>query len=99
MAYVDIYNEAVTVDSSLRKKITVALHKAATDISSESTSTQDHSQRLAWARRVFANPVEWTPKVIWIVMQNSTIAADPAVATDTDVQFVVNSNIANFIRM
>jgi hypothetical protein len=77
----------------------VALHKAASDIATEDPATADHSQRVAWARRVFSDPVEWAEKTVWIVMQNATIAAAPTTATDSDVQFVVNSNIATFLRM
>jgi len=99
MSYTAIYDAAVIADSTLRKKVAVALHKAATDISNESPSAENHSQRLAWARRVFADPVAWAAKAVWIVMQNGTIAADPGAATDADVQSVINSNIANFLKM
>ena len=96
MAYVDIYDAATVADSTLRKKIAVALHKAASDIAVESPATENHSQRLAWARDVFKNPVAWSERVVWIVMQNATVAANPGAATDNDVQFVINSNIATF---
>lgn len=99
MAYVDVYNAAVLTDSLLKKQIAVALHKAASDIAIESPSTQDHAQRLAWARRVFADPVEWADKVAWTILQNATIAASLPNSVDGDVQFVVNSNIANFIKL
>ena len=99
MSYVTIYDSAVVTDSTLRKKIAVALHKAATDISVEDPSTASHSQRIAWARRVFDDPVGWAEKAVWTVMQNGTVQADPTAATDSDVQFVVNSNIATFIKM
>jgi hypothetical protein len=99
MAYTDIYDQAVVADSTLRKQITVALHKAAGDIANESPSTENHSQRLAWARRVFLDTVSWSSKAVWVVMQNATIAANPAAATDNDVQFVVNSNVSNFIKL
>jgi hypothetical protein len=99
MAYVDIYDQATTVDSSLRKKIAVALHKAATDIAVEDPQTANHPQRLAWARRVISDPVGWSEKAVWTIMQNGVIAAAPTTAADNDVQFVVNSNIANFLRI
>lgn len=99
MAYIDVYDQAVDANSTLRKKIAVALHKAATDIAVEDPQTANHPQRLAWARRVISDPVGWSEKAVWTVMQNATIAAAPATATDNDVQFVVNSNVANFIRI
>jgi hypothetical protein len=99
MAYVDIYTEATTADSLLRKQIAVALHKAATDIAAEAENTANHAQRLAWARRVFADPTSWATKVVWTVMQNATIASTVPTTSDSDVQFVVNSNIANFLTL
>jgi len=98
MAYTDIYDAAVVADSTLRKKITVAVQKAATDIVNEDPQTAQHSQRLAWARAVLRDPVVWSGKVVWVILQNPTIAAAPASATDNDVQFVVNSNVNAFIQ-
>ena len=99
MSYTAIYDSAVVADSTLRKKIAVALHKAATDIAAEDQATADHAQRVAWARRVFADPVAWSEKTVGTVMQNATVAANPNTVSDSDVQFVVNSNIATFLRM
>lgn len=99
MAYTDIYDAAVVVNSPLRKRLAVALHKAATDISVEDPQTLNHSQRVAWARKVFADPVGWADKTIWTILQNSTIAATPDTAPDNDVQFAVNSNITAFFNM
>jgi len=99
MSYTAIHDAAVSADSVLRKQIAVALHKAATDIAAEDPATANNSQRVAWARRVFADPVGWAERTVWTVMQNATIAAAPTTATDSDVQFVVNSNIANFLKM
>ena len=99
MAYVDVYDAAVLADSLLKKQIAVALHKAASDIAIEDPATQNHSQRLAWSRRVVADPVEWADKAVWTVLQNATVAASLPNSTDSDVQFVVNSNIANFIKL
>ena len=91
MAYTDIYAAATVADHVLRKQTAVALHKAAVDIINESPATEEHSQRMAWARRVIADPEGWAAKAIWKVLENVTIQAAPTEATDSDVQFVVNS--------
>lgn len=98
MAYIDIYAAATDDTHVLRKQVAVALHKAAVDILNESDATANHAQRMAWARRVFSDPVAWSEKAIWKVLENATIQSAPAAATDNDVQFVVNSAIASFIR-
>ena len=91
MAYTDIYAAATVSDHVLRKQVAVALVKAAVDIVNESAATEDHSQRMAWARRVVSDPLGWAEKAIWKVLENATIQAAPSEATDSDVQFVVNS--------
>ena len=96
MAYIDIYAAATVADHVLRKQTAVALHKAAVDIINESPSTEEHSQRMSWARKVITDPEGWAAKAIWKVLENATIQAAPAAATDNDVQFVVNS-IVNFL--
>ena len=91
MAYIDIYSAATVADHILRKQTAVALHKAAVDVMNEDPATAEHSQRMAWARRVLADPEGWAAKVIWKVLENATIQAAPTTTTDGDVQFMVNS--------
>jgi hypothetical protein len=98
MAYVDIFAAATVTDHVLRKQTAVALHKAAVDILNESAATENHSQRMAWARRVIASPEEWAAKAIWKVLENATIQASPAEASDNDVQFVVNSIVDSLAK-
>lgn len=92
MAYTDVYNAATDPAAALRKQVTVALVKAAADIRNESAGTANHVRRAAWADLVVSDgPTVWADRVIWRVLENATIAAAPATATDNDVQFVVNS--------
>ena len=93
MAYIDIYGAATAADSTLKKQTSVAIAKAATDILNESDATENHNQRLSWARRAQADPIGWADKAIWKVLENATIQSAPEAATDSDVQFVVNSII------
>jgi hypothetical protein len=98
VAYTDIYTAATDATHVLRKQTAVALHKAAVDILNESAATEDHPQRMAWARRVMADPVGWAEKAIWKVLEIATIQAEPTAATDSDVQFVVNAAVSSLMR-
>lgn len=88
---------------SLNQQIEVATVHAANDIESEDTGTPDHANRLAWAQYAVPNSsVSYYP-FAWPVCQNAAILAafkeDPSGAAiqDSDVQFVVNSNVATVI--
>lgn len=99
MAYTDIYTAATDAASTLRQKVAVAIHTAAVAIINEDPGTQNHAQRLRWARQVVdtpSGPVVQAAAHIWEVLENAVIAADPAAATDSDVQFTVNSLIDRF---
>lgn len=99
MAYSDIYTAATDPDHVLRKQVAVAIASAATDILNESSSTENHANRLSWAKKVKLNneaPVNEAGVMIWKVLENATIQASPATAGDSDVQFVVNSLIDTF---
>jgi len=98
MAYADIYAAATVAESSLRQKVAVGLYKSAVDILNESPETEDHAQRMAWSRRVVADPVGWAGKAIWKVLENATIQANPEAATDSDVQFVCNSIVPALMK-
>jgi len=99
MAYTDIYTAATDDTHILRKQVSVAIMKAATDIVNESKGTANHPDRLTWARKVMASnqgPVSEAEVMIWKVLENATIQAAPTTATDSDVQFVVNGLIDTF---
>ena len=91
MAYTDIYTAATNDAHVLRQQVAVAIVKAAVDVINEATNTEDHSQRMAWARRALSDPTGWAAKSIWKVLENATIQSAPTEATDSDVQFVINS--------
>jgi len=97
MAYIDIYNAATVADSSLRKQIIVSIQKAVVDIRNEDGQAAGYAARLIWANRVqnlgFTAMAE---AMIWKVLENGTIQANPPAATDSDVQFVVNSLVPSF---
>jgi hypothetical protein len=88
---------------SIQQQAEVATVHAATDIKNEDSATPDHANRLAWAR--------WTDQAssiaavafMWPICNNpaiiAAVEADHTGATvlDSDVQFVVNSNLDGVI--
>lgn len=92
---------------SLSQQTEVAVITASGDILNEGPETPDDANRKAWARWANDNSsVAWNP-FAWPVAMNpaiqASIAEDPSGkgVNDSDVQFVVNSNldavIADFV--
>jgi hypothetical protein len=99
MSYAAIYTAATDAEGPLRKQVAVAIHKAAVDVRGEDPQTANHTQRRAWSRLVLESPggpARMAETMIWAVLENATIQAAPTTATDSDVQFVVNSLINTF---
>jgi hypothetical protein len=105
-AYTSSYAIRYTIPS-LQQQIEVAAVHSAEDIHNEDPATPNHPNRLAWANWVAKNSsVSWLA-FSWPVALNPTIQAsvqaDPSgqSVADSDVQFVVNSNleavIADFV--
>jgi hypothetical protein len=93
---------------NIQQQIEVAVVTASSNIMNEDAAAPDHENRLAWATCANKNSsVAWNP-FAWPVGMNpaiqASIAADPSGygVNDSDVQFVVNSNldsvIADFIK-
>ena len=97
--YTDIHDAATDPAHVLRKQVATALFKTAGDVMNESDATEDHPQRLAWARRVIADPVSWAEATIWLVLQNATIQAAPTTSTDDAVQFVTNGLVSSLMKV
>ncbi len=96
MTYSAIY--AASTDTTFQGRCAVALWKAAQDILAEDAQTPNHAQRVNWARTALAGRLEITPQQLAVqVLRNPTIAADPAAASDGDLQFQVNSILADLL--
>lgn len=99
MAYADIYN-AANDTAIFQPRCQVAMWKAAQDILNEAENTPDHSRRVAWATNVMRDSVSITPKQLAMqVLRNSVIAANPGASTDNDIQFQVNSVLADLLTI
>lgn len=96
MAYADIYNAAN--DSLFQGRCLVASWIAAGDIINEATNTSNHATRLDWANKVLSDRANLTHlQLAMQVLRNSTIAANPGAALDSDIQFQVNSIVPALI--
>ena len=95
--YIEI--TALINDSTLRQKIAVACIVAAENIRTEDAGTANHTNRLAWARRVYNSPTgvadEMIPSVI--VQNRALTAAQITAATDTGIQTAVDAAVAAFV--
>ena len=90
MALLDTYH-LMNSDGDLWRKVEAAALGAATSIRYEDPLTANHAARLTWANTVFADPKAWTVDNKTKVLENATVKAAGNSATDSDVQFVVNS--------
>ena len=93
MSYTAIYDAATGESAILRKQVTVAIVKAATDMLNDPGQSEP---RRSWSAEVIAVPGAAkgiAKSAMWKVLENATILAAPDTATDSDVQFVVNSII------
>lgn len=101
MALADIYNAWRGESGLLKAKFIAACLVAAYNITQEDGGTANHVNRLAWANAViYGTTAEVEAKALqhlrYAVASNATIQAAGDGATDSDVQFVVNSQIDTF---
>ena len=98
MAYSDIF--AAANDVTFQGRCLVATWKAAQDILTEAANTPNHQARIDWATRVLQDHANITPRQLAMqVLRNATIAANPSASTDSDLQFQVNSVLADLISI
>lgn len=96
MAYIDVYNAAVDV-VTFQPRCLVAMWKAAQDIQNDTNASQ---LRKDWASAVLTDRARVTPRQLaMLVLSNASIAANPATATDGDIQFQVNSIVDRLVSL
>ena len=64
--YAELYS--LNNKSALRNKVMVACMIAAEAIMAELVSTDNHANRLLWAKAVFANPATEAKRMFWAVL-------------------------------
>lgn len=96
------YDELLTAsqNDALNKKVRVAVFIAAEVVRTESVSTQNHANRLLWAKSVFSDPRAAAEKMIWAVLAQNKDASLAAItgASDTQVQSAVNAAVDVFAQ-
>lgn len=98
MAYADIYNAAN--DAIFQGRCQVATWKAAQDVLTEDPGTTNHAARLDWANRVLKDSANVTARQLAVqVLRNTTIASNPGASSDGDIQFQVNSVLADLVTI
>lgn len=96
MAYIDIYT--ASNDATFQGRCLVAAWTAAGDIINEATNTTNHASRLDWANKVLRDSANISHRQLAMqVLRNTTIAANPTAALDSDIQFQVNSIVTALI--
>jgi hypothetical protein len=85
--------------TSLQKQTAVAIATAAQNVLNESSATTNHTKRVLWANDGLMNASDMSQRMMWGVLGNATIQANPSTATDNDVQFVVNGLVNTFANM
>lgn len=88
------YAELLTAsaDAGLKDKIRVACVVAAETVRGEASNVANHTERLKWAKQVFASPENESNRMIWAVLaQNRTATlAQITGASDATVQSAVD---------
>lgn len=103
--------QSITDDDKFRAVVRRALHKAATDIINEDAGTANHTARLKWAAKWREGKVGTSIGLYCaLILDNATLQGEITVtngipswasttASDSDVQFVVNSLVNTFAAM
>lgn len=98
MAYIDSANLAI--DATFQQTIRVAMVTAALNIMTESSNTANHTQRAVFAENILRNPNEYIYSFAFAVacnpaipvQQDKTTGEYTTTASDSDIQFTVNSD-------
>lgn len=85
------YDIAFGADATFRNRVTAAAVKVAVDVAAEATNVPQHDARVKLANLVLWRPREWGEILVLGVLTNPTIGADPAGASDADVEFALAS--------
>jgi len=84
--------------SGLRNKITVAVGVAAETVRTEIVSTPNHTERVVWSKRTFANPQAVAQEILWsvIIANKDSSTSQITSASDAVIQANVDAVIDHF---
>lgn len=85
-------------DGTLHQRTAVACLIAADAIRQESGSTNNHANRLIWAKKVYQDPVAAGAQMLkaLLAIYNASTLAQIQSATDAQIQSAVNSSVDIF---
>lgn len=90
---------ALVTDAAFLSRIQMALWVSATDVLNEPSDAPMHAQRMEWAKNMLKSSVADNLREVAVrVLSNPTVGAAGAAAPDSDIQFVVNGLINNFLE-
>ena len=94
--YLELFS--LRTNSELVNKVTVACIVAAEFIRTEDTQTANHTERMIWAAKVFANPEAEARRVLWALLaaNKAATASNILAATDAAIQTNVDAAIDVF---
>ncbi|MBA3588194.1 hypothetical protein [Methylibium sp.] len=86
-------------DATLRQRVAAACVVAAEAIRVEPGATNDHANRLLWAKKVFASPTIAADSMVWAVLAQNKAATKAQIlsATDASLQTAVDAAVAVFV--
>lgn len=86
--YLEIYDN-IYASPDLEKRLIVACLKASDQIFQEADTTENHTDRLRWAKAVAENPLRVARLMMPTILTNGTIQS--GTYQDSDVQWLVES--------
>lgn len=92
--YLEIFN-FIYASPDLEKQLVIACLKAADMIFQEADTTENHVERLRWAKAVAENPLRVARLMMPTITTNGTVQSGEY--TDTDLQWIVETFLINYI--
>ena len=80
--YIDLYG--LKNNSDLNNRIEVAISKSAYDISNENPATDNHANRLAWAKEALSDPGLKSSEMLWALLAKHSDASLGAILGSSD---------------
>lgn len=97
MTLLEAYNLRFT-SSILKSKTTTAIAKKAVDVLNENVATENHVNRVIWAKDVLANSQQMAERILWSVIADPAIVLVGEAATDVQILTAV-TNVINVFAL
>lgn len=84
-------------NGELYKRFEAASVKTACAVLNESEATENHANRLAFAKKVLLNPRQYAQQYFRLWMSNTTVQTNGDATTDSDIEYVVATQFWDLI--